>query len=155
MLLSLGPEMVANQPGITNGTLITITVATDPDLSGVQTGLGSGPMLVREGKPGAVSGYLSETPNPRSAFGWNDKYLYLAVADGRQPGFSIGIRLSEMADFMAELGCQESIDMDGGQSTGLMLNGVLVNHPTPPREGVANAIVVLRKPAAPDTKPEE
>src|SRR6188474_3462732 len=46
MLMSLGSALVASLPNLTNGTPVTITVATKPDLTGVQTGLGTGPMLV-------------------------------------------------------------------------------------------------------------
>jgi hypothetical protein len=157
MLMSLGSNLVASLPALTNGTPVTITVATEPDLTGVHTGLGTGPMLVHEGKIHEVNARMGEQLHPRSALGWNDKYLYLAVADGRQPGYSIGIRLSQMAEFTAELGCREVINMDGGLSTTLMLNGTVINHPS---EGartargattwgrereIANAIVILRK----------
>jgi hypothetical protein len=157
MLMSLGSNLVASLPELTNGTPVTITVATEPDLSGVQTGLGTGPMLVHEGKLYKVTARMSDQLHPRSALGWNDKYLYLAVADGRQSGFSVGVRLPQMAEFMVELGCDEVIDMDGGQSTTLMLNGEVINHPSDgaktsrgtttagrARE-IANAIVILRK----------
>jgi hypothetical protein len=157
MLMSLGSNLVASLPELTNGTPVTITVATEPDLTGVQTGLGTGPMLVHEGKIYKISARMSEQLHPRSALGWDDKYLYLAVADGRQPGLSVGIRLSQMADFMAGLGCEEVINMDGGLSTTLMLNGMVINHPSDgvrtsrgvtsagrERE-IANAIVILRK----------
>ncbi len=157
MLLSLGSNLVASLPALTNGMPVTITVATEPDLTGVQTGLGTGPMLVHEGRVREVTARMSEQLHPRSALGWNDKYLFLAVADGRQPRLSVGIRLSQMAAFMAELGCKEVINMDGGLSTTLMLNGAVINHPSDgvrTQQGVtnagrerpiANAIVILRK----------
>jgi large repetitive protein len=149
MLMSLGPNLVANLPAITNGTSVTIRVATEPDLSGVQTAIGSGPMLVRDGRRQEVTARTSEQLHPRSALGWNDQYLYLAVADGRQKGISTGLRLSEMADFLIELGCQQAITMDGGPSTRLILNGTTINHPIQGRDrDIANAIVVLRKSAA-------
>ena len=159
MLMSLGSNLVASLPELTNGTPVTITVATQPDLTGVQTGLGTGPMLVHEGKIYEVTARMSEQLHPRSALGWNDKYLYLAVADGRQPAFSVGIRLSKMAEFMAGLGCDEVINMDGGPSTRLILNGATINQPTDAartsrssttanrEREIANAIVILRKPA--------
>jgi exopolysaccharide biosynthesis protein len=116
-------------------------------------------MLVHGGKVYEVKARMSDQLHPRSALGWNDKYLYLAVADGRQPGFSVGIRLSQMAEFMAAIGCTEVVNMDGGPSTRLMLNGAVINHPTDAARNsrnsttagrereIANAIVILRKPA--------
>lgn len=145
MIMSVGSNLLARLPEITNGTAITISTATEPDLTGIQSGLGTGPMLVREGKPYEVTARMSEQPHPRAALGWNGKHLYLAVADGRQKQISVGIRLSEMADFMIALGCDEAIDLDGGQSTTLMLNGAVINQPTNGRHDVANGIVILRQ----------
>jgi hypothetical protein len=152
ILLSVSSNFLAHARAITNGTPVNIVVATEPDLTGIETALGSGPMLVREGEIHEVTARMSETLQPRSAIGWDDKYLYFAVADGRQPGISVGIRLSEMADFLIALGSEEVINMDGGQSTTLMFDGATINHPVQRRDReIANALVVLRKRAV-DTK---
>jgi exopolysaccharide biosynthesis protein len=90
-------------------------------------------MLVTNGKRNEVSTRMSEQPHPRSAVGWNERFLYFATVDGRQREISLGLRLSEMADFMVDLGCREVINMDGGQSTTLILNGEIINHPAPMR----------------------
>ncbi len=51
-----------------------------------------------------------------------------------------------MSDFMVELGCKEAFDLDGGQSTTLLLNGKLINRPVQGVErNVANGIAVMRK----------
>ena len=147
MLLMVGSNLLATMPKLTNGTPVTITVATEPDLSGIEHALGTGPMLVRSGRAQEVQARLSEQLHPRAALGWNEKYLYLATADGRQKGISIGITLSRMAEFMAELGCAEAINMDGGQSTTLMFHGKVINQPTRARHDIANGIVILRRPA--------
>lgn len=158
MVMMLGSNLVAALPALTNGILVTITSATEPDLTGVQEAIGSGPMLVRSGERHEVKARMSDTLQPRAAIGWNQRHCFMAVADGRQPGLSVGVRLSRMADFMIELGCDESFDLDGGQSATLILNGTVINHPSdgarntagakpvPGREReVANGIVVLRK----------
>jgi hypothetical protein len=145
MLMSLGSNLLDELPEITNGTPVTINVATDPDLSGIEHALGTGPMLVRDGQVYEVKARMSEQLHPRAALGWNGQHLFFAVADGRQKDISVGIKLSEMADFMIDLGCQEAIDMDGGQSTTLMLNGRIINQQPSGRHDIANGIVVLRK----------
>lgn len=158
MLLSLGSNLVTTLPKLTNGTPVTISVATEPDLNGVTEALGTGPMLVLDGKPHETSSRMSEQLHPRSAIGWNEQHLFLAVADGRQPGLSVGLRLSEMADFLVTLGCREAINMDGGVSTTLMLHGRTINNPSfgittpkigPPTPGrqrpIKNGVVILRK----------
>jgi len=155
----LGSNLIETLPALTNGTPVTITAATEPDVTGVQEAIGSGPMLVRNGERHEVTARLSDTLQPRSAIGWNRKHLFMVVADGRQPGLSVGVRLEVMADFMIELGCEESLNLDGGQSSVLWLNGEIINHPSDGAKNtatadrvrgkereVANAIVILRKP---------
>jgi hypothetical protein len=155
IILSLGPDALARLPEITNGMAVSISVATEPNLSGVQHALGTGPMLVRNGALYEVTARMSEQLHPRAAVGWNETYLFLAVADGRQKGVSAGLRLSEMAEFMIELGCDEAIDMDGGQSTTLMLNGTIINQQSSGRHEVANGIVILRRRSSEEQNPED
>ena len=62
--------------------------------------------------------------------------LIMAVVDGRQPGWSIGATLPEMAAIMVELGCSEAINLDGGGSSAFVTidaDGTLVaNRPSDP-----------------------
>ncbi len=92
---------------------------------------------------------MSDEPHPRAALGWNDQHLYLVVADSLHSGIRFGIRLTDLADFMIDLGCREAINLDGGRSNTLMLNGRTINHPRQgePRE-IANALIILRQGAA-------
>lgn len=48
--------------------------------------------------------------------GFNDHgtWLLLVVIDGRQPGLSEGVTLYELAIILQSLGCNQSINMDGG-----------------------------------------
>jgi hypothetical protein len=158
MLLSIGSNFLSRVPPPTMGAPITINVATEPDLTGVQSAMGTGPMLVRDGKVYDVNARMNEQPHPRTAIGWNERHLFLTVCDGRQPDLSVGIRLIEMADFMVQLGCREAINMDGGMSTTLMLNGATINYPTPisrnsttvgHQRNIKNAIVILRRHGGP------
>jgi exopolysaccharide biosynthesis protein len=57
--------------------------------------------------------------HPRTALGFDDtgKWLLLVVVDGRQPGFSEGITLSELAQIFQSQGCSQSINLDGGGSS--------------------------------------
>lgn len=148
IILSFSSNTLARLGPLTNGTRVTISVGTEPDLTGIQHALGTGPMLVRAGKLHDVNARMSEQDHPRAAIGWNERFLFLAVSDGRRKGISEGIRLSEMAEFMVELGCAEAINMDGGQSTTLMLNNEIVNAQTPGgKHEVANGVVILRAPS--------
>ena len=57
--------------------------------------------------------------HPRTAIGSDEegKSLILVVVDGRQPGFSEGMNLYELAQLMKELGCWQATNMDGGGSS--------------------------------------
>lgn len=63
--------------------------------------------------------------HPRTAIGYsrNGRYLYLVVADGRQPLYSEGITLAELADFMISLGSQYAMNLDGGGSSTMVVEG--------------------------------
>ena len=57
----------------------------------------------------------------RAAVGINkqgDK-IWLFVVDGKQPFYSEGVTLSELAQIAADLGCDRAINLDGGGSTTL------------------------------------
>ena len=66
---------------------------------------------------------------PRSAIGYteNDK-LILMVVDGRQAD-SRGVYLEELALLMAQFNCVESLNLDGGGSSAMVINGKLINRP--------------------------
>ena len=43
--------------------------------------------------------------------------LLLVTVDGRNPGHSLGVTTSELADLMIEFGAEDAINLDGGGST--------------------------------------
>ena len=75
------------------------------------------------------------------------KFLMITV-DGRQPGVSVGMNLQELAEYLLSLGATDAMNLDGGGSTTMFLDGKVVNTPSD-KEGerkVSDAIVVtLRK----------
>jgi len=101
----------------------------------VRDALAAGPVLVRGGRI-AVSDdeevfFGSSIPevHPRTAAGYTAQgELILLVVDGRQPS-SRGVDLRELAAIMKELGCVEAVNLDGGGSSTLVVNGRLVNRP--------------------------
>ncbi len=60
---------------------------------------------------------------PRSAIGYsrNGRYLYLVVVDGRQPFYSEGMTLQELAHLMLSLGAEYAMNLDGGGSSTLVV----------------------------------
>ncbi|HEX8287773.1 MAG TPA: phosphodiester glycosidase family protein [Pyrinomonadaceae bacterium] len=87
-----------------------------------------------------------ETRHPRTAIAkLKDKRFLMVTVDGRQPGVSVGMNLNELAEMLLEFGATEAMNLDGGGSTTMFLNGKIVNQPSD-KEGerkVSDAILVL------------
>lgn len=67
--------------------------------------------------------------HPRSALGFNYDKLFLIAVDGRQPGYSMGMTLYQMAEFFKDLGIKHAINFDGGSSSTLWALGRVANSP--------------------------
>ncbi len=107
--------------------------------------IGGGPVLVREGKAVRLTG--GPARHPRTAIGWNDKFCFFVVVDGRQPKLSIGMSLQDLAAYMIKLGCQGAMNLDGGGSTTFWIYGNVMNSPCYGHERpMANALVLVQKP---------
>jgi hypothetical protein len=80
-------------------------------------------VLVMGGAP--ISDLNDTALHPRTAVGYskNGRYLYLVVVDGRQPFYSEGITLKELADLMISLGAQNAMNLDGGGSSTMVVEG--------------------------------
>ncbi|HVG66326.1 MAG TPA: phosphodiester glycosidase family protein [Actinomycetota bacterium] len=115
---------------------------------------GGNPTLVRNGQ--VLSGNVDGTTpfhrrNPRTAVGATaDGRLLIVTVDGRQPGHSVGMSLRELAELFVRLGARSAINLDGGGSTTMVLDGTVVNRVSDPQERrVPTALLVLREPAPP------
>jgi hypothetical protein len=148
MVLSLPPELLTSLPEPKTDTVLEISTFTTPDLKGVKVAIGGGPALIRNGKPSDWSQRSKYERHPRTAVGWNTTHVYLIVVDGRQPRLSAGMKLAELAEYMAGLGCTEAMNMDGGKSAQMWMNGRIMNSPCQGEDTVANSLLVVRKPEA-------
>lgn len=84
------------------------------------------PLLVHDGKADLV-GPKSVPPDrtgPRTAVGLadNPSRLIIVVIDGRQPGYSMGATLYELADLFVALGAHTALNLDGGGSTTMVMD---------------------------------
>jgi hypothetical protein len=145
MVLSIGPNLAPRVPTVVLGAVLEISTGTTPDLKGVQIALGGGPQLVERGEPQAVVANKSHSLHPRSAFGWNADYFFFVTVDGRQAA-SRGISLPDLAAYMANQGCDEAINLDGGGSVEMWIEGRIVNRPCYGFErNTANSLVVVHR----------
>jgi len=76
-------------------------------------------------KQGKILPAPSDVLHPRTALGLDPtgRWLTLLVVDGRQKGYSEGVSLRELAVMMQKLGCSDALNLDGGGSTIMLLQG--------------------------------
>ncbi len=93
--------------------------------------------------PGKRASVLNLSHEPRTALGYNADTLFLVVADGRQPKYSTGLTLYELASILIELGATEAINLDGGSSSTFVVNDAVINRPSGQQErDVLNAVFI-------------
>lgn len=97
------------------------------------TVLASGPLLLQNSHNADWSACDSDfiaTKHPRSAIAiTKDKRVLLITVDGRSPGNAIGMNIPELAHLIKTIGGKTALNLDGGGSTTLYLNGNILNHP--------------------------
>ena len=98
--------------------------------------LAAGPALVVDGRVQVTSdqevffGTSIPEVHPRTAAGrTSNGTLIVMVVDGRQ-SVSRGVSLQELAAMMRDVGAVDALNLDGGGSSTLVVNGVLLNRPT-------------------------
>lgn len=92
---------------------------------------GGGPVLMSEGQihitnddERKFAGKAILDYHPRTAMGYKkDGTLIIMAIQGRMKGIAAGITLTELANLFQELGCYEAINLDGGGSSCLLVNG--------------------------------
>jgi exopolysaccharide biosynthesis protein len=99
--------------------------------------IGGGPQLIKDGRieiTNAAEKILPSFVNdghPRTAIArLKSGQILLVTVDGRQPGESIGMSLTMLADLLLEFGATEAINLDGGGSTTMVIRNKLVNKPS-------------------------
>ncbi len=123
---------------------------SDLSINEVSFALGAGPGLLFDGEvdvrvePEKVADNISTGRNPRTAIGiFPDGELLLMTVDGRDLGKSIGFELEELAEYFKELGAESALNLDGGGSTQMWLEGEIVNHPSGTiLRSIGNALVI-------------
>jgi hypothetical protein len=163
MVLSIRPNLGRKNPTVRVGDVLTFTTGMLPAMIGVKTAIGGGPILISNGErqtwprpvpgtrvPASISALWER--HPRTAIGWNKDDFFIVEVDGRQELLSAGMTLNELADYMLRLGCTEAMNLDGGGSSMLWVDGQLVNSPSDDEEReIANAIIFARKNAVAET----
>jgi len=97
----------------------------------IKTAIGGGPVLLQDGdikitnnEELKFAGKAILDKHPRTAVGYTaNNQLIMFVCEGRFPGRADGLTLTQMAGLLKEMGCVEAINLDGGGSSCLLVNG--------------------------------
>ena len=98
---------------------------------GVRDAMEFGPYLIVNGKPSFIKGNGGWGTAPRSAIGQRqDGIVLFLVMDGRDYAHGIdGVGMVELTEILAKYGAYNASNLDGGTSSGLVINGELINKP--------------------------
>ncbi len=127
--IALAPGMAIVEAGPTlsgeNPLQNAWTEGFSPTLSGIVSSDSVDPSNIRWYEGWVVA------RNGRTAIGVSgDGTILLVEIDGRQPMVSLGTSIQETSDVMTWLGATSAINLDGGGSSNMVVNGATVGHPS-------------------------
>ena len=103
-----------------------VSARTEPSI------IGSGPMMLQDGQRIDMgTGAFVTLRHPRTAIGTSGNKVYLVTVDGRSKGNSLGVNLNELANILKWLGAENALNLDGGGSTTMYIEGQ-------PENGIVN-----------------
>jgi hypothetical protein len=134
--LSVEPRVDASQPRVWRDA---------PDAVGGAGLLVAGGTAVADWAPEQTVDAFRTDRHPRTVIGVDGEgRIWLIAVDGRHPDVSVGMSFAELQRMCLSLGLRDALNLDGGGSTTLVVNGRIANRPsdiTGPRP-VSDAIVV-------------
>lgn len=93
-----------------------------------------------------ISKGFDTTRHPRTLVGADgDGAIWLVTVDGRNPALSLGMTFTGLQRLSRVLGLRSALNLDGGGSTTMWVEGTVVNHPSDPEgpRAVSDAILVV------------
>ena len=160
-LLAVGAGSAATEQ-VALGDTVQLYCRLLPARAKLMEAVSGGPRILRDGNVSIeveqerLSRSFADKRHPRTAVGYSqdEQVLFLIVVDGRQPGYSEGMSLRELAEFMrtrladfshAKANAYQGLNLDGGGSTTMVVGEQVVNTPSDPtgERPVANALLVV------------
>jgi Phosphodiester glycosidase len=97
----------------------------------MKTAVGGGPVLLQNGEIMITNneelkfgGKAIDDKHPRTCMGYTkDGRLIIMVIQGRFPGVAEGASLTQEAQLLKDIGCVEALNLDGGGSSCMLING--------------------------------
>ncbi|HRP54411.1 phosphodiester glycosidase family protein [Agriterribacter sp.] len=117
----------------------------------MRTAVGGGPVLLQEGEIKVTNneelkfaGKAIEDKHPRTGMGYtrNNKLIILVI-EGRNKGVAEGATLLQEAQLLKELGCWEALNLDGGGSSCMLVNGRETIHPSDKKQRPVPAVFMI------------
>jgi len=110
----------------------------EPEMQKMDGVIQGGPMLFKDGQPwGRNEGFAANftaVKHPRTLVGFDGKDLWWIVIDGRNSWHSLGVSLTEAQRIAYALGLKSALNLDGGGSSTLWWQGIIVNVPSEGKE---------------------
>ncbi len=118
----------------------------------MKTAIGGGPVLVQAGEVKITNneewkfaGKAINDKHPRTAMGYTaDGQLIILVIEGRNPQ-AAGASLIQTAKIMKDLGCVEALNLDGGGSSCMLVNGIETIKPSDKVQRAVPGVFMIRK----------
>lgn len=114
MILSASGKHREVLAGLKPGDEVTVSLDLEPKWKDVTMAIGGSALLIDNG---VVQNSSDTSVHPRTAIGTKaDGSVIMLVIDGRQPGFSEGVTLTELGQIMQDMGVVDALNLDGGGS---------------------------------------
>lgn len=115
LVLSAHGAPTAHLSGLKVGQEVDLSFSAQGSWQDAREIIGGKDILIQDGR---VQPNLERTRHPRTALGVKaDGNIIAVVVDGRQPGFSEGVGLDDLAKMMLDMGAVDAINLDGGGSS--------------------------------------
>jgi hypothetical protein len=125
----------------------TLTIRWDTGFANAFDVLGGGVRLVAGREVAVPDGCTvgSCHADPRTGIGvQDDGRLLLVVVDGRRRHYSIGLSTRAFARLMRRLGAEDAVNLDGGGSSTMVVEGDVANRPSDGHERpISSAALIL------------
>jgi hypothetical protein len=157
LLLATGVRR-AEVADVTPGEIIGVTTTIEPTATpagawdGLFGGVAGGQLLVQNGRALPTDQWIEVAAfdtghvlnrHPRTAIGRSSGgQVLLVTVDGRQSGWSSGLTMRELADVMIALGADDAVNLDGGGSTTMTVDGAIWNRPSESGRAVMDGLFV-------------
>lgn len=149
-----GAGAIFLQHAVEVGDTLALVLKILPDHGAITQAIGGGPRILENGVNISNTGIedvrsTNQTfyRHPRTAIGFtgDTSRVYLVTVDGRSER-SRGMTLSELASFLKHrFRVWHALNLDGGGSTTMVINGEVINNPSDPggERAVGNALLIV------------